>query len=459
MRTLGLLILFLFASQFLPAQSFIPSNQRLRVSENKRHLVKESGKPFFWLADTGWELFHRLTYAEAKKYFATRAQQGFTVIQSVVLAEFDGLRTPNTNGDLPLDNDDPTRPREPYFLFVDSIIDLAAQYGLYMAVLPTWGDKLFKDKWGTGPEIFNRENAKTYGRWIAARYKNKKNIVWVVGGDRNPRDQSDVAVWRSMATGIVEGSGGHDQALITFHPQPSETSSSSPWFHEDEWLDFNMLQTGHCADVPVWTKIGNDYNRKLVKPVLNAEAVYEDHPLCFNAKDNGYTTAYDSRKAAWLSVMAGSFGYTYGCHNIWQFYAPGKTAVNGPLRYWYVSLELPGASQMKYLKNLMEALPVGDRIPDQSVITETYDSSKRVQAMRGKDFMVIYSASGESFEVDLKKITGNRFRPVWFDPRSGARFPQSIISVNTKKIFIPPSRGIYNDWVLVIFDADRKYLD
>ena len=459
MKAFCIWILGILIVQLSTAQSFHPVSQRLRLSEDKRHLVTASGKPFFWLADTGWELFHRLTFQEAKKYFATRAQQGFTVIQAVVLAEFDGLHTPNTNGALPLVNDDPARPQEAYFLFVDSIIDLAAQHGLYVAVLPTWGDKLFKDKWGTGPEIFNRQNAKTYGRWIAARYKNKKNIVWVVGGDRNPRDQADVEVWRSMAAGIAEGSGGNDEALITFHPQPSETSSSSPWFHEDEWLDFNMLQTGHCADVPVWTKIGNDYNRKTIKPVLNAEAVYEDHPLCFNAKDNGYTTAYDSRKAAWLSVMAGSLGYTYGCHSIWQFYAPGRTAVNAPLRYWYVSLELPGAVQMKYLKDLMEKLPVADRQPDQTVVTTAYDGSKRVQALRGKDYLVLYSAAGETFEVDLRKLTGKTFRSVWLDPRTGATFPASTIPANTKRIFTPPSRGMYNDWALVIFDEKKKYLD
>src|SRR5688572_26418989 len=282
------LLLLLLMQELLIAQSFTPITRALGVSADQRYLIDESGKPFFWLGDTGWELFHRLTYMEAKKYISVRAQQGFTVIQAVVLAEFDGLHVPNANGHLPLENDDPTRPNERYFHFVDSVIDLAASYGLYMAVLPTWGDKLFKDRWGTGPEIFNRENAKAYGRWIAQRYKDRKNIIWVMGGDRNPRNESDVEVWRSMAAGIVEGAGGHDKALLTFHPQPSETSSSSPWFHEDAWLDFNMLQTGHCADEKVWDKVGNDYKRKTIKPVLNAEAVYEDHPLCFNAKERGY---------------------------------------------------------------------------------------------------------------------------------------------------------------------------
>ena len=83
------------------------------VSENKRYILKD-GKPFTWVGDTGWELFHRLTRDQADYYLKRRSEQGFTVIQAVVLAEMDGLHTPNANGDLPLMNDDPTKPNEAY---------------------------------------------------------------------------------------------------------------------------------------------------------------------------------------------------------------------------------------------------------------------------------------------------------------------------------------------------------
>ncbi len=73
----------------------------LKVSENKRFLVTADGKPFFWMGDTGWELFHRLNKADAGSYFKKRSEQGFNVIQAVVLAELDGLHSPNANGDSP----------------------------------------------------------------------------------------------------------------------------------------------------------------------------------------------------------------------------------------------------------------------------------------------------------------------------------------------------------------------
>src|SRR5687767_16038891 len=76
--------------------------RRLKVSDNRRYLVDGNGKPFFYLADTAWELFHRLGREEAENYLARRAEQGFTVVQAVALAELDGLGTPNAHGDLPL---------------------------------------------------------------------------------------------------------------------------------------------------------------------------------------------------------------------------------------------------------------------------------------------------------------------------------------------------------------------
>ena len=164
--------------------------------------------------------FIGLNREEASKYLKHRADNGFTVIQAVVLADLDGLHEPNPYGEIPLENDDPTKPREPYFQHVDFIVRKAAELNLYIGMLPTWGDKIFKDRWGTGPEIFTEENARIYGKWIGNRYKNDKNIIWILGGDRNPRNERDVAIWRSMAAGIEEAVG-RDNALMTFHPQPT----------------------------------------------------------------------------------------------------------------------------------------------------------------------------------------------------------------------------------------------
>src|SRR5687767_3334408 len=145
---------------------------RLKVSDNKRFLVKDDGTPFFYLGDPAWELFHRLNREEAERYLKNRADKQFTVIQAVVLAELDGLNDPNPYGHTPLADNDPTKPNEDYFKHVDFVVNKAEELGLFVGMLPTWGDKWNK-KWGAGPEIFTPENARAYGKFLGNRYKDK----------------------------------------------------------------------------------------------------------------------------------------------------------------------------------------------------------------------------------------------------------------------------------------------
>lgn len=433
---------------------FQTSFSQFSVSANHRYLLKD-GKPFYWLADTGWELFQRLTKEEADQYLKRRSEQGFTVIQVVVLAELDGLHTPNAYGDKPLIGDDLTKPNEAYFKQVDYVVDKANESHLNIAMLPTWGDKVYKDSWGVGPVIFNTPNAKIYGEWIGNRYKNKTNIRWVLGGDRNPRNENDVAIWNAMGDGIMEAT--NNKAIITFHPQPCD-SGSATWFHPQAWLAFNMFQNGHCRDMDVYDKIQLVYNMQPTKPVIDGESLYEDHPVCFNAKDLGTSSAYDVRKYAFLDVFAGAFGNTYGCNDIWQFYSPKHKAVNGPHFYWQHAMDLPGANQMKYVRRLMESHPMLERVPDQSLLKENnYCPSERVQATRGNDYAFIYTSEGKPFIVYLYKIKGTTLRAYWYNPLDGKTTDIDNVANNGTKKFTPPSSGYGQDWVLVLDDAAKNY--
>jgi len=166
--------------------------KNLKVSAGGRHLVYEDGALFFYLADTAWELFHKLTMEEAEAYLTDRAEKGFTVVQAVALAEKDGLRRSNAYGRSPMKiNDqgvyDPTLIDDDgeysYWAHVDAIVRRAGELNLYIAMLPAWGDK-FPGTRGEGPHIFTPENAFEYGKWLGKRYAQAGNIIWVMGGDR-----------------------------------------------------------------------------------------------------------------------------------------------------------------------------------------------------------------------------------------------------------------------------------
>jgi hypothetical protein len=227
----------------------------------------------------------------------------FTVIQAVVLAELDGLNDPNPYGHTPLKNNDPTQPNEDYFKHVDWIVDKANALGLYIGMLPTWGDKWNK-KWGVGPEIFTPDNAEAYGRWLGKRYKDKA-IIWILGGDRPIENDQHREIIRRMALGLHKGDGGIH--LHTFHPPGGQGSAT--WFHESAWLDFNMRQNGHVPEFTErYSQTRVDYDRTPIKPVLDGEPIYEDHPVSFKAKELGHSVAADVRRTIYWDLFSGACG-------------------------------------------------------------------------------------------------------------------------------------------------------
>ena len=435
---------------------------RIVVHPQGRYLQYADGTPFFYLGDTAWELFHRTTREEARLYLEDRARKGYTVIQAVCLAERDGLRVPNAYGELPFTDAAFTVPNEKYFRYVDEVVDMADSLGLVIGMLPTWGDK-FQLKWGPGPEIFTTpERAEIYGKYIGNRYRNRQNIIWILGGDRPPEGREEIV--RAMARGIALGvSGGEDytSCLMTYHPWGG--SSSGMWFHAEPWLAFNMQQNGHAYDVDVWERIEKDYQRVPVKPTLDGEPIYEEHPIDFNREKYGTSEALHVRRDFYHEVFSGACGHTYGCHAIWQMWTPDRyEPTNFPVRSWQESLSLPGSYQLGYGRALIESRPYFSRIPDQELLVgDPGRGHDRCTATRDSlgTYAMVYSESGRPFTVDLQRLSGKRIIAWWFDVRSGRAFLAGKVDregQNSRR-FVPPTTGKGNDWVLVLDDAKKRY--
>ncbi len=417
----------------------------LQVSPNRRFLTYTDGRPFFYLGDTAWELLHRCSLAEAERYLRDRAAKGFTVIQTVVLAECDGIHGPNACGDVPLHEGDPTRPNEAYFAHVDAVLAAAAALGLYVGLLPTWGDK-WNRKRGAGPELFTPENAHSYGRFLGARYR-AAPLIWILGGDRPVETPLHRAVIEAMAAGLRAGDEGRH--LISFHPCGG-ASSAEP-FHAAPWLDFNMWQSGHARNSPNHAGIAADYARSPTKPCMDGEPGYEDHPAGF-VLEQGYLDDYDVRKAAYWAVFAGAHGHTYGCHPIWQFWQPGRPPLSFVRRPWYEALDLPGASQMRHLRDLILSRPFLSRIPGQSLLVSApHAGTHHVQATQDADgsYALVYIPDGQPVELDTSRLADGPLVAGWYDPRTGTtqRISGTVERGGLQR-FTPPPGG--PDWVLTL---------
>jgi hypothetical protein len=429
---------------------------RLRVADNHRELITADGKPFIFLGDTAWELFHRLSREETETYLKDRAKKGFNVIQAVAIAEFGGLTEPNRDGQTPLTDNDPTKPRDEYFKHIDFVVKRAGDLGMYTGLLPTWGDKVNK-KWGEGPEVFTPENARVYGEWIGRRYKNQP-IIWILGGDRPIENERHLLVYRAMAEGIRAAVG--NSQLITYHPMGGR--SSSEYVHQEPWLDFNMMQSGHGArNAKNWKMITKDLALTPLRPTMDGEPAYEDHPVRSDKTKTQWFDDWDVRKLCYWGLFAGACGHTYGTHSVWSMWDGQGKKLADQRTPWRDAIKLPGSAQAGFARRLLESRPIAGRVPDQSLLASDLNrGAEHCQAIRGADgsWAMIYSASGKPFTVTLDKITGKELKPWWWDPRKGEAKPGEVFENKREpQEFLPPESGERQDWVLVLDDVAKNY--
>ncbi len=377
-----------------------PVQSPIRVSANGRYFVDATGNPFFWLGDTAWPLFTSYPKEAAEKYLTNRAQKGFTVIQGVLAwgdpnpaISLEGT-PPGANyaGHLPW-KDSPAEPNAAFFEHVDYLLRYAQEQGLIVGVLPTWGYNINEAR------IFNAENAYAYGKWVGSRYKNQPNIVWVNGGDREPVGFE--GVYRALARGLRDGDGGAH--LITFHP--CGWHSSSYYFHEEDWLDFNMIQTW-----TEWTKIHPAVvaDRMLlpVKPVVLGEPAYENGP----EYPMGPITPLIVRRQAWWAFMAGGF-FTYGQNQMWRM-EPG----------WTNTFDTPGAGHMTHFKAIANSRPWQQAIPDQGLFASGVSAERTLNAaIRAIDrsWAMLYLSSQCHALIAIDRIATRRVKATWVNPQNG----------------------------------------
>ena len=439
-------------------------NGKLEVSAEGRYLKHENGQPFFWLGDTGWLMPQRLNREEGAFYLDNCSRAGFNVVQVQTL---NGVPSMNVYGQYSMtDGFDFSHIDKKgvygYWDHMDYIIRTAESKGIYIGMVCIWGGLVRSGQ-------MDVEEAKAYGTFLAERYKDNPNIVWIIGGDT--RGDVKTEVWETLARTIRSIDKNH---LMTFHP--FGRTMSATWFNDADWLDFNMFQSGHrrygqtkgdgdnLADSNVaednWRYVEASLAKKPLKPVLDAEPSYEGIPHGLHNPKECRWTADDVRRYAYWSVFAGSFGHTYGHNSIMQFIKPGVGGAYGAKKPWYDALNDPGYNQMKYLKNLMLTFPFFERIPDQSIITgqngERYD---RAIATRGNDYLMVYNYTGRPMEVDFSKISGAKKNAWWYTTKDGKLEYIGEFDNGVHKFQHDSGYCSGNDHILIVVDSSKNYVE
>lgn len=445
----------------LPLSAGAKTGWELCVSSNQRFLQHADGTPFFWLGDTGWLLPTKLDREEAKLYLENCKKNGFNVVQVQTLC---GVPCVNTYGQYSNNRIEPwdmsyfenNGMTYTYWDHMDYIIREAERNGIYIAMDCIWGGLV---KAG----LIDIDGAVAYGTFLAERYKNSPNIIWMIGGDI----QGDIKpkVWEALAKTIKSIDRNH---LMTYHPRGRYTSAK--WWAKAKWIDFHMYQSGHRKygqrmgnkDYPIpdnteedcWMYVDSTWAYSPIKPVIDGEPSYEDIPKGLHFPDGPRWTASDVRRYAYWDVFAGCFGHTYGHNAIMQMHKPGHSvAYASTSKAWHEAQQDSGYISMQYLKSLILSFPFFERLPDQSVIYKgNGEKYARIACTRGTDYLLIYNYTGGQVHIDLTRISGEKKKLWLMDTRDGQL--TYIGERNSGKIsMLCPSEN-----VLIAVDHNKSYI-
>ena len=442
MLSLGLL----FAAD---ARAFDPSTWTfpLEVSANRRYLVDQQGKPFRIQGDAAWSLAANVTPEEAEFYLEDRRRRGFNaVIVNLIEHKFAARAPANRAGIEPFTSrGDFGTPNDAYFAAADAVVRLAASKGIAVFLVPMYlGYEGGEEGWWA--ELTSNTNTRksclAYGKYVGARYRDFRNVVWVQGGDFKPPSGSE---GEARARMIMEGirAAGATQ-LRTGHWSPYTISTDQAAFRAEMQLNSVYANLAHPYD-----PARRAYAYTPTLPAYYVEGWYESE------------NATPARVAIYWGLLSTVGGAFFGNGAIWKF-SPG----------WQAQLGSEGTREMQHLGALFDALPWQDLVPSglagmRRLVTTgggTFKNDDWVVAAATPDgtafvaYLPPTKEGARAITVDVSGL-GLPRRARWFNPTSGAsvELAAPAWSREGRATFVTPGDNGTgkNDWVLVLEASAR----
>jgi hypothetical protein len=458
----------------------------LEVSSNRRYLVDQTGKPFRIQGEAAWSLIANLTYDEADKYLSNRQAKGFNTVLAELIEhkyaqggkgkKFEGVPK-NRAGALPFvkrvgggsyngswGTADFSTPNEAYFAFADSIIDLAARKGILVNLTPMFLGFAGGDA-GWWADLTNTVNTQTvvynFGLYVGRRYKDRKNVIWVIGGDYFPRTGSEgEARLLKFLQGIK--AGGATQ-LWSGDWKASCLSVDEAAF--TSLMDLNAVYTygilGHSGATYDEARVAYAYSP--AKPAYLKETGYEGEDIY--AGDSASVRMYE-----YYAILGGTTtGGFFGNFDVWKFGTDRWWfAYGGPEHHpWQISLESEGTFDFAYLGRLLDSVAWYNLVPSglsgmPKLVVDgggNYTTTDYVVAEATTDGSTLLAyvpprrEANASITIDMAALRGQSTAS-WFDPTSGTSLdvPGGPFPNLAARSFQTPGRNERGDtdWVLIL---------
>jgi hypothetical protein len=401
-----------------------PARLPLRVSADRRRILDADGQPVLIQGDAAWSLIANTTLDGARHYLDDRRAKGFnTLIVSLIEYCFAADAPRNLAGDEPFTTSGDFRtPNEAYMTHAERVLAMAAERGIVVILCPAYlgypgffpGFESRAQGWYEEVLANGAAGGRAWGEYLGRRFGEFRNIVWCIGGDRNPGEAA--AGLDALARGL-RATGGDN--LFTAHVLPEH--SPVDVFPDHDWLDLNPTYTYET----VHQMLLKDWKRDPVWPFYLIESTYEGE---HNA------SPLQIRRQAYWSVLCGGNGHCMGNNPIWLF---GEG--------WEDALDLPGSVAMARWGAFFRGLRWADLVPDlgHEIVTAGLGEARGLDRTTAavtadRQLAVAYLSAHRAITVAAGTLAGPHLRVEWFEPATGRRAAGGLLAAEGEATLMPP---------------------
>jgi hypothetical protein len=448
----------------------------LKISSNHRYLVDQDNKPFPVLGRTAWFIISQPENGY-KKFLDNTIEHGHNSIEMSVITHWPmGNHAPfNGRGDLPfakrlngldwdgkltyqdIDTEGPDllMPNEKYWSFVDDFLSYCEEKGILVFMFPGYvGYDGAEQGWMRELVANGARRTEAYGAWIANRYRNRKNIVWMLLGDMGAFNAGQKNAEAALIKGLKSVNG---QQSIFYSAEAHSGQNSADQVDFGNEMTLNGSYTWELK-VPVPYIARRAYMHSPAMPSYLLEEPYdEEGPDGNNYNPNATQPVRRFQWWGWLSTIG---GYISGNGYVWQFVDP----------VWQQHLNTQAALDMSRLNSFIQSIEWWKLVPSglggmKTLITDQNNvdtSTTYVAAAAASDGSILVAyippAHRANITVNMTALNGKSYAN-WFDPTNGVykAIKSSPFDNRQNQIFSPPGKNSsgQTDWVLVIQSGKR----
>lgn len=416
-------LLFLFVAHFIEAQTqkltAVPNSPfPLKIHSNGKHITDQDGKPFLMVADVAWQMLRKLSHGEAVQYMDIRKSQSFNTFIIQLLPALPNQK--NFQVAAPFHNNNLNQPNKAYFNSVEKIVKSAAERNLVVGIVVS------RKSWNTIFDEHKEGDWKAYGEFLGNTFAKYSNIIWIISEE----EYHIASQYKFIAEGLNNTTEGNLIASLTTCAPTIPIDSTSNESDLKFVIPDSTVTFSEYANLANWQK---NSGKLSVQPFLIANSEFPKE-----LKDQSVLI----RNQAYQSIMSSAAGF---CH---------MSTIKNFHPTWRKNITRDGAEYIHHLVKILKGIPWEYMYPNAAPTGLIPDSTDQHQigvfALSNNRLAMLYIPESKSVTLNLSKLKGDKFRCVWYSPRTGKRWLGDANLPARNATVAPPDPQPGWDWILLV---------